>query len=444
MTTGLIQLLKTKAPPVSSMSTGLMSILGSLAYVLTYYGASSDVILCLTILILSIGYFTLVVKFEISVLLVLLIYSRVIVGYSASGNNNVYNILNFFVNYLPFLLCIKTPCNRLIIRRKYTIIYVIFMFMSALLFNSWSSPTIIKRFVPMLFFICIAHNRITLNHKVFLFVFFNLCLATVFVFLTTDYYAISLDLLASGMVFKTKSDFLPSLADTVRVMGPFYDPRIFGLYLNVGLVFAFRFAEKGLIRRLTIVLCLVLLGLSLSRGGIMTGLIIVIYHFYKVSRKWLLIGMSGIVILMGLVFSNEILELYDAFFNFGGENPIQQRSGFILSGLRMFVSRPWGYGLGYLQNLTEGVVVGSAKFYYITDAFYSIQLVELGIVGFVAFILSTAEISFYRADKYLRFFSVGIIIQMIGTDIPDFAMYYLLFLIILVHLNSVGLSLNKS
>jgi hypothetical protein len=440
MTTDLIQPRTIRYPSVSSMATGSISILGSLAYVLTYYGVSSEVILYLTILILSVSYMTLVVKYDITVLLILIIYSRVIVGYSASGNNSVYNILNFLVNYLPFILCLKTPNFRLNIKRKYTIIYVFCMFLSVLLVSSWSTPTFIKRFIPMLFFVCMAHNKITINPKVFLFVFFNLGLATIFVFLTTEYNAISLDLLGSGMVFKTKSEFIPSLADLVRVMGPFYDPRIFGLFLNISLVYAFRYAEKGLIRSLTIVLSLLLLGLSLSRGGILTGLIIVIYHYYKVARMRLLIGLSGIALFSGLVFFDELLDLYDAIFNFGGNNPIQQRSGFIVTGLKMFISRPWGHGLGYLTNLTEGVVVGSATYYYITDAFYSIQLVELGIIGFIAFILSTVEIFFYKKDQYLKVFSVGLIIQMIGTDIPDFAMYYLLFLMIIVRLNSINLS----
>ena len=417
-----------------------LNFIASCCYVSSYFLVDSEIVLFLSILLIIFSYRQILKNLDFTPILIMIFYSRTIVGYSSGHNVVLYSILNIFVNYLPVILYgIRADCKPQS-GFIYTKLYLIFCLISIVIFDAWSSASFAKRFIPLLFFSSLTFRRIHLSVKSVDVTFKLLFMSSLLVWLSKDYGPITSELLQGGFVFPKESDFVPLIGDSFRVMGPFFDPRIFGLILNLALVF-FLTKEKFFLDYLMIVLIVLLLFFTISRGSIITAAMLLCYTIWKFEKRIYFWLFTGGLFLTVYAFSSEIFAVYDVVFNAGGVNPLEQRSGFIWTGLDLFLTWPFGYGFGYLSNLPFPVLVGDAYYYFITDAFFSIQLVELGFFGFVLFLLSFYEMFFNnKYSKHIVVLGVGILMQLIGTDIPDFGMFYFIFLMIIrYHLESRNL-----
>jgi hypothetical protein len=141
------------------------------------------------------------------------------------------------------------------------------------------------------------------------------------------------------------------------------------------------------------------------------------------SPRWTTIyaGMLSIITALGL--SYIYMDYIEPVISVGGENPLAQRADFSLFAWNAFLQSPLGLGLGALRNITTGVDLGYHVFDSVTDAFLLILLAEVGIVGFLVFALSLRELAWGKNVPSKALF-LGLTIQMVGTDIPDFGPPY--------------------
>ena len=94
---------------------------------------------------------------------------------------------------------------------------------------------------------------------------------------------------------------------------------------------------------------------------------------------------------------------------------------------------------GYTRH--KGRIIYTNYYYKVTDAYLAMSLAEKGIIGFVLFALSLIEIFYSNRNKVSLFFLLGLIINLIGTDIPKQGFYY--FVIILIYYGLSQLNMKK-
>ena len=69
------------------------------------------------------------------------------------------------------------------------------------------------------------------------------------------------------------------------------------------------------------------------------------------------------------------------------------------------------------------------------------SLAEKGIIGFILFLLSLNEIFYSNRNRVSLFFFIGLILNLIGTDIPKQGFYY--FVIILIYYGTSQLNIKQ-
>jgi hypothetical protein len=123
---------------------------------------------------------------------------------------------------------------------------------------------------------------------------------------------------------------------------------------------------------------------------------------------------------------------FDSFLLGSDDNALSQRSGFREYSLNIFYDNPMGTGVGSLKGIgpVRDIAVGGALLHTVGDSFLFSKLGEMGVVGFLLFILSLSEV-ILRKSMYSLALLVGILIQLAGTDVADMKQFYFIFLVLI-------------
>jgi hypothetical protein len=405
----------------------------ALCYLSGYYAPS--LVPGLAIIILVWSYYLVVAKKFFDPIVLLILNARSIVGFLGEGNQVLYALSNILVNYLPFILAIALHEKKWIDKfPKYSLIYllVLLVYMGVRLPDSMNVFGI--RVLPM---VMVLLYMLTLGRMVNLYSVL-LCMRLIFIctlitLVDPAYVESSVELLQSGVIFGSPSDYVPLLGVAPRAMGPFWDPRILGVIASIYIVMVLNMKNSNSYRIIDIILGAIVVIATLSRGAIGTSLLILVVA----PLLWGLRNIKSLKIIGLIAFISLILVMIYALFGdylegfiiINNENPFQQRSDFSVIAFKSFMANPMGMGLGAMRDTSANV--GDASFNSVTDAFLMILLAEIGLLGFVIFLLSFFELSFGKNDKS-KLLAIGLIVQMVGTDIPDFGvMYFALILLIL-------------
>ena len=374
------------------------------------------------------SYFILINSKSLLPVIALIIYARSMVGFIADGNTTIYTAMNIAVNYTPtliyFILNMKSRRSDFLIKNyKISILYAcVLIFYSAV--SGYDFIYVLGDRILPFFMILLLVGREdpgTFNNN-FAYVMRFTVLSAIFAEITPEYTSIGHELLRNGTIFGSESITSLYLGVIPRATGPVWDPRILGIlcFLNIYI----HFSSKKEPISFDIIISIIGVAASLSRGSIMaTGVLIA---FFLVSRR----STYGIMTLLMLcltslfAFKFMVKYIFDRIFIVGGANPISQRFDFFMYAIDQFMKNPLGIGVGKLRAVSDIVIVSNSSYDTVTDAYLAIILAELGVFGFIIFILSFKEI-FWGDNKLSFAVFLAFVFQMIGTDIPDFGPYYL-------------------
>lgn len=381
------------------------------------------------------SYFLILIKRCFFPVVTLIIYSRAFVGFSVASGPLEYTVISILVNYLPILLYFFSSPMPLRPKSAITSFPWTYLYGGVLLFYSAISglnaaAVLGDRLLPLFLFLVFlmrgTESRRFLEDFISLMRF--LIIATIIVISLPGYLELSLEYLQNGVVFGEESRASVHLGEILRGQGPFWDPRILGTMSSLYLA-AVLSSEKKPISRLDLILAIAGVMISLSRGAIVLSTVIVLlFLFTNITRGKLFaifIAIFLTAILGGFLYEQFFLTI----FNVNDVNPLSQRSDFAEFAFLRFLENPLGSGIGSMRNLSSGTDVIGTQYFAITDAYWSILLAEIGVIGTLVFFLSIREI-FWCSSPVSRGLLLGLLIQMIGTDVGDFGMFYLVIMIV--------------
>lgn len=412
-------------------------LLFPIAFVCSYLLPAAS--LSVTVAILGFSYYLIIVRRALEPVILLPIFARSLVGFAAQGNSDAYVMFNIATNYAPLLLLLSVRQKGLFSAKLYTHIYpatagyiaLLLVYLIANLPNSMNIANL--RVLPMVMIgLFLYQSDKPIDIPGIISIFRLMILASIAVYFDANYVESSINQLESGIVFGKKDDtYIPLLGLIPRAMGPWWDPRIMGVfcYLYLALILVSGKQKRFLI---DIPIALVGVTVTLSRGAILTAIIIILA--FSFSKLWLRGRLQAAMLscLVASLLGIGITGIYSSFIEpiliVSGDDPLSQREGFITFALNSFMSAPWGVGLGTLRNVSNvgGVYVGGALFDAVTDAFLAILLAETGILGIILFLASLKEL-LYGPGIVSRALFVGVVLQLIGTDLPDMGPLYFSF-----------------
>lgn len=375
------------------------------------------------------SYFLIIAKGQLLPVVALILYSRAFVGFSTDGGLIGYTELNILTNYLPALIYIltgnKNPQKQPEINKyPWTFVYGLILLVYSFLVDANPMQVLGDRLIPFLFILAFLFkipNGPRFRHD-FLRLMRYLVAATLIVSALPNYLELAHQYLKTGIVFGRESESSIYLGSIPRFMGPLWDPRLFGTMCALYLA-AFLSIQKSQKSRFDAILALAGVSLSFSRGAIvLASFIIISYFFSKDSEEKNKKKILTIAIIMPFILLI-IYKFIDNVFIVNDVNPFEQRSDFFWYAINRFVENPLGSGVGSMRDISGGVAVLDAKYFAVTDAYLGILLAEIGFLGFVIFLLSFRELIWGKGLLSKALF-VGFLVQMIGTDVGDFGMYY--------------------
>lgn len=391
------------------------------------------------------SYFLILVKRSFFPVVTLVIYSRALVGFAAASGPLGYTELNILVNYLPIILYFFSSPMPLRPKSAVTSFPWTYLYGGVLLFFSAISglnamAVLGDRLLPLFLFLVFLMRGTETGRFLedFISLMRFLIIATILVISLPGYLELAINYLQDGVVFGAEGKTSIVLGELARGLGPFWDPRILGTMSSLYLA-AVLSSEKESISWLDLILALAGVTISLSRGAIvLSAVIVLLFLSTKITRGKLFaifIAMFSTAIFGPYLYEKFLL----AVFNVNDVNPLSQRSGFAEAAFMKFLENPLGSGIGSMRNLSSGIDVLGAQYFAITDAYWSILLAEIGIIGILVFFLSLREI-FWFGSPVSRGLFLGLLIQMIGTDVGDFGMFYLVIMIVGTSLCRVSLA----
>lgn len=389
----------------------------------------------LHILMLLWSYVLIIRKGSLVPVITLIIYARAFVGFSAASGPIGYTELNILTNYIPAVLYLFAGRRSLNFQeavRNYhwVFIYGIILVLYSLLSGGAALLVLGDRLAPfflLLIFLLRGVDDRQLQRE-FLPVMRYLVIATIVVSFSPSYLSLTLQYLESGTVFGEPSISSIYLGENLRGMGPFWDPRLLGtmcaLYLAASLT-------SGSRSKLSVDSFFALAGvaLSLSRGSMVLAAIVLFFALAgRITPAKAVLGLLGVVAVF--IFGPIIFEkIINPIFIVNGLSAIDQRNEFFQFALSKFFENPLGSGVGTMRELSGGVYVLGNHYSAVTDAYIAILLSEIGIVGFIIFLLSFKQLIWGDSAVSKGLF-IGFIVQMIGTDLGDFGMYFYVMLIV--------------
>ncbi|MCX6826806.1 MAG: hypothetical protein NTV06_06045 [candidate division Zixibacteria bacterium] len=357
--------------------------------------------------------------------------------------------MNLLTTYLPICIFLSWRIlfttvddvkTRLLGRYKFTLLYCVALVAFTFVDLKLASYAVTTRILPMLLFIlaCLVLRQDIDSNRLrsfFRWTFIGMLVA----YFLPNHADVARELLQDGVVFKkpvvANQYFI--LLEYFRNIGIFWDSRIVGIFSYLYLFLALY--NGGKYKFVDIILATSVLLTSMSRGGIIVGLLLLLIYGVgtaKMSFAKRMLRFSAVSIMATIIsitfYKSPLGEYIESFSVISENSAMMQREGFSQYALAAFWANPLGNGQGYLKSPIKerSVNVGDVTYDKVSDAFYAILLGEMGFIGFGLFILSILEILFHR-NPYSLVLLIGFMLQLIGTDVPDMGMYYFVFLIIL-------------
>lgn len=405
------------------------------------------------------GYYLLIKYKSIASVIPMICHSYIISGYIFPGPFN-YDIFNTLQKYISIILYIILNINSInmkeLTKYKYTRIYIILIGIHFIFSFNDAIPLLGKSYLPLILFLIISLGIINkdkvINSK-FILKYFRIVSVISFVtYFFPNYPDIISNLFSSGNLFGGTSvdDYNMSFMGIVRNHGIYMDHRIMGIFSYLYLYVAVRAKDNN--KFLDIILSLICIISTASRGSFVVYFAILLAYLLK--EKQIKILSFSILSLFFVVFfgllsleSND-KQFLESFNLSNKENALSQRSIFADYSINSFKENPlFGNGYGYLtaNNGNKRFIYASKDVIYetVSDAYLFSTLGEIGLVGFILFILSTKEIFLKKKDIISIAFLIAYLIQLTGTDIPNMYMNYCFLLIITNHLQLYSKSKNE-
>ncbi|MBH0073655.1 hypothetical protein I6E78_17015 [Pseudoalteromonas sp. NZS127] len=400
--------------------------------------------------ILFISYYLIIFKGRVEPVLFLILGSKFITGFAVPTNNNAFVVVNVLVNYLPVIIVLSLHTLRgqhinVIKKYKFTICYLLLALGYSLPYPELALQMMVKEYIPILFFLLTAgvfYKK--MDYSLIIPFIRALLISSLVVYLIPERFETNIVLNTLPLLNRVPSietiDFIS--LDVFRNAGFFWDTRITGIICYVFIYICLIKNVRNFKFNLFIG-TLVLLS-TLSRGAIGVGVLLLLTYVFIgiIKGRFLNTVLLGAIISFVAVGSVlfEFVEVEDHFFDSflltSDNNALSQRSGFREYSLDNFFNHPFGTGVGSLKGIgpVRDIAIKGAHVHTVGDSFLFSKLGEMGVVGFLLFVLSLSEIILSR-NLYSLIFMFGVFIQLTGTDLPDMKQFYFIFLILISNLN---------
>ncbi|MCZ8285418.1 MAG: O-antigen ligase family protein, partial [Bacteroidia bacterium] len=340
---------------------------------------------------------------------------------------------------------------------RYTTLFFLLLTTGFLLNFSISYDLITKRYLPFVLFLLflLFFNRNDFNVYGLIRFLRATFFACLLVYFTSSYLPLTRILIESDSIFSVASgpnSYSLVYFSFVRNMGFFWDHRILAIYSYLYLLLTVVYKPKYF--RLDILLSLIIVITSTSRGGMVTYALIMFVYLFQIyrARLFVVLGIAISCVVFAIIIAGAFLPSSTLYFlnsfNPNSEyNAMSQRHFFSDYAMDAFKEHPLlGQGVGSLSShlIDRHLVVDGVEVPAVTDAYWYVLLAEMGIVGFVFYLLFLMEVFF--SNKLLSIaLLIGFSIQLLGTDIPDMRFYYfaILVTVYIINLKFKKISLNE-
>ena len=409
-----------------------LSLLASICYMLGYVNVS--IIYIFAVSYLLIFYYLLFKTRRIEFYLFSLLVYRPFIKFILPPPYG-FTISLLLIVYFPLLwygLCFKKNFN--LQSSKFLILFLLFSLIHGFCFGTLSEYIFTNRYLSLFIFVYISIvYRPSINFNTILLLFRVIFIFSLFVWLSPNYASQTEWLLCEYGIFSEPqldkvdivSYFLP------RNFGFYYDCRIFGLFAV--LYFCIALFRSYNNRKFDLILSSLVVLSTISRGAIVVwGFVLIGYYLQKLkfdAKHAILLCISLIVsvacLLIASRYSKGLSELLSTFSFTGEHSALGQREIFLIYALYCFSTSPIiGIGAGALKGYELFQWGGGYnRETYITDSFLASTLGEIGIVGFLLFLLYIFEL-YYNKSIFSFFLILGLLVQMLGTDVPDIGVQY--------------------
>jgi len=413
-------------------------------------------------IVLIYSYYQIIKKNDFSFVLILMLLARTIMGLVFPKNTLAFNVLNFVVNYLPFIIYIfknLTVDKAVIINNvktiKLTVIYAVALIVLSLINVKVSYTEWPEEVFPILMFIVLFSQirpkdlKIDLNTLVKFFRYtFSITIA---LYLLSNFDDLQRFVLQEGIIFSIP---IPQLSTTIahvliRNMGYVFDFRILGQIAILYYLLIFFLKKKYNLFDILLITSVILT--TYSRGPLIIFVLVLIPVFLK-KENYRFKNLKYLAIILPILFfkvfnphsqrgmgDTNYLSSFDVT---AKNNAISQRGEFMKYSLGKFLDQPMGRGIGAMSSKNADNDIHFYEngkllvtYYSVTDAYYALSLAEKGVLGFLLFFLSCYELYFDRKYIMSFFVSLGFAINMIGTDIPKEGFFYFVIIVIIYYLN---------
>jgi len=421
---------------------------------------------------ISLCYLKIIRERNILDVLILIITSRVLMGFVVIKNDFSFNVINVLCNYLPvFMFLLLGSINKNKVKNsflksyKWTLSYTLILIILCFYNLKYSITEFPQQVLPMIFFTFVCyHKKIVIDTSRVINFFRVLFLANLIPYFIPGYTKSVYYLMNEGIVFKESMSIPLGLTDILfKNVGFTFDWRILGQFAIIYLLFVIVKSDnkRNWWDHLLIIFTLLT---SFSRGPIIIALLIYSLFLYRIYfsinfKKKIIQFIIPFSLLLTIsiyfVSSNQGIITYLSEYNVLNEkNAISQRGGFSSYALDKAKGNIFfGLGIGNLSSLNANNYIDLGytditqvkKVYYsaVVDAYWALSIAEKGIIGTIFFVLSFLEIFYRKKNYYFLLLTFGLFINLIGTDIPKEGMFYFAILIFLFHINPKVSSINE-
>ena len=423
--------------------------------------------------ILLISYYRIIVRRDITVVLILMLIARMIMGPFLINNDLAFNLLNIVCNYLPVTIIIiynyfgKNGFDKTrFLSLRYTILFLLFLMIFSLFTPIYAISVFPKEILPLLLFVILA--LIETNKKInfqYLLKFFRYAFVASLIIYVNPHFGEQIIKLANhNIIFKGEVQNVINffVRRTIpRNTGFIFDFRIMGQLASIYLLLLYYLGKKRSYFDLTLLIVVSIL--TFSRGPIILLVLLLfgiyVYREIRITKRLFFVGFITIAILISGIFyvaNNQVMQKYLSSFNpLAEQSAISQRGMFLTYSWNKFKNNPFGNGIGSLTSPKAHNVIfaGYTNFhkavpdpiyyYTVTDAYLAMSLAEKGIIGFILMLLSFSEIFYSYKNRLSLFFLLGFYINLIGTDIPKQGFFYFVIIYIYFELSRIKLTSDK-
>lgn len=390
----------------------------------------------------------------------LILSSRVINGFIFPNIPYFYTIMMAITYYLPSIIfliknvaihscIIKIPKNIIDIYAP-ALLYGFYVIIAFILNYDESKSMFLVSLLPFVLFllyIFIIPQEVFLNSiQMIIYYLRMIFIVSLVIYIMPHYEEITTRLLLEGKPFGvlTEASGTYAFMGIFRNNGIFFDCRILSIFTYLYIYLIGKTYNK--LNTIDIVLCTISVLTTLSRGGILVYAII-LFGFFLVSERskvksslLIMLGIIGVLCLALYLpdISSTTLNYFATFNIMNENNVLTQRSVMSNYAMEAFRKYPiFGGGLGSLMG--SGIErpvysdIYGVNYTVVTDAYLFSLLGELGIIG--TFLFSFQLFKMVVSSKFNRTVSVflylGLMIHMLGTDIPNMRMIYFIMLMII-------------